>query len=88
MYVGHMNTTTATKSLPYTDVIAEDAPLGVQLWPSRPGCEDAFILRSVAVIRDEMDEANGRAGHVVWTYRNGNVRTFLLGEKIAAKIVP
>ncbi len=65
----------------YDMVIAEDAPLGVQLWPTiRPSAAPNFTLDKVAVVRT----VNGE--HVVWTYQNGATRTFSKGEQVACQI--
>ncbi len=66
-------TETATRN-GYTMVTAEDAPLGMQLWPTtRPDAAPNFTLDAVAVIRT----VNGE--RVVWAYQNGSTRTFLKG---------
>lgn len=69
-----------------TQVIAEDAPLGVALWPPRPGAEgvtlaaDDVTLASVGVIRT-------LAGPFVeWTYRSGRVRAFHVGQPVAVDL--
>ena len=70
-----MNTTQTTT------VIAEDAPIGVQLWPTRsPEFADNFTLERVEIVRDEVRT------WVRWTYRNGTTRNFQLGEAIAVKL--
>ena len=70
-----MNTTTAT-----TTVVAENAPLGVQLWPTTsPKYADNFTLASVAVVRTES------RSFVEWTYRSGATRMFGLGEQVAVQ---
>lgn len=61
----------------YDTVIAEDAPLGVLLWP----VTDAkyamnFTLERVETVRT----CNGM--HVRWVYESGNVRTFQPGERV------
>jgi len=62
--------------------VAEEAPLGVQLWPTRsPEFAPNFTLDSVAVVR------NASGVHVVWTYQNGSTRFFRVGETVAAKIL-
>ena len=62
-------------------VVAEDAPLGVLLWPVRaPEFEPNFTLESVAVVRDSM------GSRVIWTYQNGTKRTFRPGEKVSVKM--
>lgn len=73
---------TTTQTLPATDtttyVIAEDAPIGVQLWPTTsPKYAPNFTLATVAILRT----STGR--HVVWTYESGATRVFFLGERVA-----
>jgi hypothetical protein len=78
------STATAAKTFPLlsTTVVAESAPLGVQLWPTRsPEFAPNFTLASVTRFLD----GNGREC-VTWTYQNGNVRTFLAGEEVAVRI--
>jgi hypothetical protein len=71
-----MNTTTATE----TTVVAELAPLGVQLWPTiSPEYADNFTLDKVETHRT----VNGTM--VTWTYRSGTTRVFHAGEEIAVK---
>jgi hypothetical protein len=63
-----------------TTVVAENAPLGVQLWPTiSPDYADNFILNSVAVHRRETGD------FVVWTYRSGKTRTLLVGEEVVVQ---
>jgi hypothetical protein len=72
----------ATITAQTTTVIAKDAPLGVQLWPTRsPEFAPNFTLASVTRRLD----ANGNE-YVIWTYRNGNVRRFLANEEVTVKI--
>lgn len=74
-------TTTAAPILVDTDIVAEDAPIGVQLWPTRaPEYAPNFTLAEVAIFR------NDAGTFVRWTYDGGNVRTFALGERIACRI--
>ncbi len=64
-------------------VAAQDAPLGVCLWPVRsPEYAANFTLDNVAVVRD----TNGT--HVVWAYQNGKVRHFQLGEQVMVRVDP
>lgn len=71
-----MNATYTNASL-----VAEDAPLGVQLWPTvSPEFAPNFTLASVEIVRDFYGT------RVRWTYENGNVRTFDLGEQVFARI--
>ena len=72
-----MNTNTAATQT----VTAENAPIGVQLWPTlTPESAPNFTLDKVAVVRTE----NG--AHVEWTYQSGNVRTFTVGEEVVVSI--
>lgn len=67
-------------------VTAEDAPIGVQLWPTtRPECAPNFTLATVEVVTRKLRDAFGEQeiSTVVWTYEGGNVRTFRLGEQVA-----
>lgn len=80
-------TLAATEQLVDVDVIADLAPLGVQLWPTRtPAYADNFTLAAVAIVRDEITQANGQPGYVRWTYRNGQTRDFHIGEQVAARV--
>lgn len=66
---------TATES-----VIAEDAPLGVQLWPTRsPEFAPNFTLERVEIVRTEART------FVRWVYQNGNERVFKLGESVTVQ---
>ena len=59
-------------------VTAEDAPLNVQLWPTRaPKYAPNYTLVAVAVAGDV----------VTWTYQNGTVRQFRKGEQVACQFV-
>ena len=63
-------------------VIAEDAPLGVQLWPTTDAkYAPNFTLAQVDVVRLPLGK------RVVWTYENGSQRTFALGEAIVCRTV-
>lgn len=62
------------------DVIAEDAPIGVQLWPTvAPEYAPNFTLARVEVVRD----VNGT--RVRWEYESGSVRWFRPGEQVACR---
>ena len=64
-----------------TLVVAEDAPLDVQLWPTTtPEAGVNFTLRTVAVVRGP----NG--SWVEWTYLSGATRQFRLGERVACRL--
>lgn len=75
-----MTTTTApqpTTTSDYTSVIAQDAPLGVQLWPTiTPEAAPNFTLAEVA----------RTSRGVRWTYENGSVRWFAVGERVTVWI--
>lgn len=72
--------TTGTTASPTTHVVAEDAPLGVQLWPTRlPEYAPNFTLEEVSVHRSDNGE------WVAWRYRNGTTRTFRKGEKVVVQ---
>jgi len=59
-------------------VLAEDAPIGVQLWPTiTPESAPNFTLESVEIVR------NAYGSFVRWVYENGNVRTFKMGQTVA-----
>lgn len=60
-------------------VIAKDAPLGVQLWPTTsPEYAPNFTLASVT------RELNSDGQEfVTWTYQNGKTRMFLVDEVVA-----
>jgi hypothetical protein len=59
-------------------VVAEDAPIGVQLWPTTgPQHADNFTLADVSIVRRVDRDV------VVWLYRNGKTRTFNVGEEVA-----
>lgn len=77
-----MTTTSATKVFPQPSyVIAEDAPLGVQLFPTEDPCfNDNFILQSVGVTRHAH-----RSPTVTWTYVSGKTRTFGVGEQVCVR---
>lgn len=60
-----------------TTIAAEDAPLGVPLWPSHS--VRRFTLTAVSVIRD-------RAGtRVIWLSADGTERTFGVGEQVTVR---
>lgn len=72
-----------------TTVVAEDAPIGVQLWPTT-SLEHAgnFTLASVEVITRTTRDAFGSSATatVLWTYCNGTQRTFRTGERVAVQL--
>lgn len=58
-------------------VKAEDAPLGVLLWPvTRPEAEPNFTLASVTRV-SRLDRTT-----IVWEYQSGKTRTFAPGEDV------
>jgi hypothetical protein len=62
-------------------VVAEHAPIGVLLWPVRsPEFAPNFTLASVSIVRDAY------SSYVVWTYENGDVRNFELGQEVAVQM--
>lgn len=64
-------------------VVAEDAPIGVQLWPTRPGHVTAwknFTVREVQIVRTETRR------FVRWVYYSGVTRDFELGSEIVVQI--
>jgi hypothetical protein len=69
---------TKTQPVKMATVVAEDAPLNVQLWPTRtPAARPNFTLERVEIIRSEIGT------HVRWVYQNGERRVFGLGELVA-----
>jgi hypothetical protein len=76
-----MNTT--TPALIDTTVTAEDAPLGVCLWPVRDDqYASNFTLERVETVRT----ASGT--RVRWVYQSGKDRWFQLGERVVVRIDP
>ena len=72
--------TTATDA-EFTFINAEDAPLGVQLYPTRsPEYAPNFTLREVSTVRGPYGT------RVIWTYESGTTRTFDRGEEVACKL--
>lgn len=64
-----------------TTVVAEDAPLNVQLWPTTsPEFAENFTLRSVSVVRRETGNV------VVWEYLSGKTRSFSVGEEVVVQL--
>ena len=63
-----------------TSVIAEDAPIGVPLWPTtHPRFDRNFTLSSVSTVRDSYGT------HVLWLYENGETRSFSIGERVSVE---
>jgi hypothetical protein len=76
-------TETPDPALMDVHVQAEYAPIGVQLWPTRkPEQSIHHTVRSVAVVRNEV------RSWVVWTLEDNNIRTFELGDMVAARVTP
>jgi hypothetical protein len=74
-----METKTAAPAA--TTVIADDAPNGVQLWPTlTPAGAPNFTLERVEIVRDAYRT------FVRWVYESGTTRTFILGERVAVEI--
>lgn len=74
---------TDTAQLIDTTVTAEEAPLGVQLWPTyAPAYAPNFTLERVEIVRT----TNGT--HVQWVYESGATRQFRKGEQIAVRVTP
>lgn len=72
---------TVTTDNPMDSVVAEDAPIGVQLWPTvSPESAPNFTLMEVQTVR----RAGGRS-YVRWIYENGKERSFDMGERVAVK---
>lgn len=69
-------------SIETATVIAEDAPLGVQLWPTiSPEAAPNFTLERVEIVRSQIGT------HVRWVYQNGDTRVFGLGQAVAVSLV-
>lgn len=59
-------------------VVAEDAPIGVQLWPTiHPDFAPNFTLERVEITRTCVGT------NVRWYYQNNTERVFRLGETVA-----
>ncbi len=64
-----------------TLVIAKDAPLGVQVWPTTsPEYARNFTLASVT-----RQLAPSGLEFVIWTYQNGTTRMFMANEEVACE---
>lgn len=71
-------TTTTTPPWTRGTVVAEDAPIGVQLWPTiSPEFAPNFTLAEVHTVR------NHRGTHVRWVYEGGQERFFGIGDEVA-----
>lgn len=69
-------------------VVAEDAPVGVQLWPSlSPKAGPSLTLESVEVVSRKIRETNDGTWYVytdsvTWTYQDGHQERYTISEKI------
>ena len=64
-----------------TSVVAQDAPVGVLLWPVREAkYEPGFTLAEVHVIRNEART------FVCWVYQDGHKRYFDLDENVVVSL--
>lgn len=64
-----------------TSVKAEEAPIGMPLWPTRtPEAAVAYTLESVCLVRTATES------RVVWTYLNGTTVDYAAGEMVAVQI--
>lgn len=64
----------------WTSVVAELAPLGVQLWPTTsPEFANRFTLARVETVREV------ELAYVVWTFVSGGQRRFRLGQKVTCE---
>lgn len=70
-----------TRTEPETShVVAEDAPIGIQLWPTRtPESWQNFTLREVQIVRTETRR------FVRWVYYSGATRDFELGAEVVVR---
>jgi len=74
-----------------TSVIAENAPLGVQLWPTTtPESAPNFTLAAVEILSRKVRQEDGSwfeyPATVIWTYQSGTERRFRLGEVVACEL--
>jgi len=66
-----------------TTVVAEDAPIGVLLWPVRsPEFAPNFTLERVEIVR------TAASSFVRWIYESGNERVFNVGDEVAVQFPP
>jgi hypothetical protein len=73
-------TSTQSIAAKTTSVIAEHAPIGVQLWPTlTPKSAPNFTLTQVAIVR------TAYGSHVEWTYENGSKRSFKIGDTVTVQ---
>jgi hypothetical protein len=72
----------AAMSTPATTTVkVEDAPIGVQIWPTiAPEFAPNFTLDRIEVVRTEV------RSYVRWVYQSGTVRVFRVGEEIAISL--
>lgn len=67
--------------MPDALVKVEDAPIGVQIWPTlAPEFASNFTLERVEIVRDIYRT------FVRWVYESGTVRTFALGTEIVVRL--
>ena len=72
--------TTTSPAWVETSVKVEDAPVGVQIWPTRhPSYAPNFTLDRVEIVR------NHRGTYVRWVYENGTDRFFTPGDDIVIR---
>jgi hypothetical protein len=64
------------------DVTAEDAPLGVLLWPVR----DAKYAPNFTLAEVHVSRASDNRRWVRWVYQNGSHRDFTPGERVACRV--
>lgn len=84
-----MTATTSADATVDVTITAEDAPIGVQLWPTTtPQAARNFTLLCVQVITCVTREATEacETTRVVWTYENLSTREFVLGEGVSARV--
>jgi hypothetical protein len=77
-----------TSTAQTTTVAAEDAPIGIQIWPTTsPEYAPNFTLCAVEVITRKFRDVHGTYERttVEWHYENGNVRYFDLGQHVAVQ---
>ena len=76
-----------TATIETTTINVEDMRPGYRYWDVRPGFENAWTIKSVEIRLAEYEVDRGAGAFaptlVTVTRRDGDVRTFELGEKIA-----
>lgn len=74
-------TTTTTPEWTEISVAAEDAPIGIQTWPTvDPIYAPNFTLERVEIIR------NHRGRYVRWVFESGKDRLFSIGDMITLRV--